>query len=77
MDHKISMDTVQRSDEYCYNALEHWDRLRDYVKYLEVEHDLKEKEYGIKWRCAFKEAILSSVPALRAKGLIHEDKPSH
>ena len=31
-----------------------WDKVLDNAKYLGVEHRHKEKEYGLKWRAAFK-----------------------
>lgn len=37
--------------------LEKWDSLIDNARYLGVEHRHKEKEYGIKWRTAYKEEL--------------------
>ena len=31
-----------------------WDKVLDNAKYLGVENRHKEKEYGLKWRAAFK-----------------------
>ena len=31
-----------------------WDKVMDNAKYLGDEHRYKEKEYGIKWRSAYK-----------------------
>ena len=33
---------------------ERWGKIIDNCRYLDVEHRHKEKEYGIKWRTAFK-----------------------
>ena len=33
---------------------ERWAKVTDNARYLSVEHRHKEKEYGIKWRTAFK-----------------------
>ena len=35
-------------------ANERWAKIIDNARYLDVEHRHKEKEYGIKWRTAFK-----------------------
>ena len=34
-----------------------WATVIDNVRYLDVEHRHKEKEYGIKWRAAFKSEL--------------------
>ena len=34
-----------------------WTRLYDNARYLAVEYRHKEKEYGFKWRQAFKEEV--------------------
>ena len=34
--------------------IERWAHVVDNARYLAVEHKHKEKEYGIKWRTAFK-----------------------
>ena len=39
------------------NMIYLWDKVLDNAKYLGVEHRYKEKEYGIKWRTAFKEVL--------------------
>ena len=38
-----------------------WAKLLDKARYLRSEHDLKEKEYGIPWRTAYKMAVISAV----------------
>ena len=44
-----------------------WATVVDNVRYLEVEHRHKEKEYGIKWRTAFKEELDKSYEELVGK----------
>ena len=44
-----------------------WATVVDNVRYLEVEHRHKEKEYGIKWRTAFKQELDKSYEELTAK----------
>ena len=39
--------------------VEQWARIVDSARYLAVEHKHKEKEYGIKWRTAFKSELES------------------
>ena len=41
-----------------------WNKLYDKARYLKSEHDLKEKEYGIPWRSAYKTALVTSVHEL-------------
>ena len=35
-----------------------WAKVYDKARYLKSEHDLKEKEYGIPWRSAYKAVII-------------------
>ena len=44
-----------------------WARVIDNVRYLEVEHRHKEKEYGIKWRTAYKIELEKELDKLVAK----------
>ena len=39
---------------------------------MQSEHDLKEKEYGIPWRSAYKAAIIAAINDLEAKKLVTE-----
>ena len=41
-----------------------WAKLYDRARYLKSEHDLKEREYGIPWRSAYKQTVLNSVAEL-------------
>ena len=43
-----------------------WYKLYDKARYLKTEHDLKEREYGIPWRSAYKETIIKSVAELES-----------
>ncbi len=47
-----------------------WRKLTDRARYLESEHNFKEKEYGIPWRTAFKEIIIQSIMDLEKKSLV-------
>ncbi len=49
-----------------------WAKIFDKSKYLKSEHDLKEKEYGIPWRSAYKTVILSIVLDLEKAKLVNE-----
>jgi hypothetical protein len=49
-----------------------WAKIYDKAHYLQSEHDLKEKEYGIPWRSAYKAAIIAAVAELEHKKLVTE-----
>ena len=48
------MTTVRDKDPKTNALLLKWDKVMDNAKYLGDEHRYKEKEYGIKWRSAYK-----------------------
>ena len=54
------------------DILGQWSKIFDKAKYLKSEHDLKEKEYGIPWRSAYKTVILSIVLDLEKVKLVNE-----
>ena len=47
---KLTLEDQMKLDAMVKN----WNSLMDNAKYLGVEHRHKIKEYGIKWRSAFK-----------------------
>ena len=47
---EIDSGTEKKMNVLC----DRWATVVDNIKYLDVEHRHKEKEYGIKWRAAFK-----------------------
>ena len=49
-----------------------WTKLYDKARYLKSEHDLKEKEYGIPWRTAYKTAVISAVNELEKAKICNE-----
>ena len=49
-----------------------WAKVYDKAHYLQSEHDLKEKEYGIPWRSAYKAAMVAAVGDLEQKKLVTE-----
>ena len=49
-----------------------WAKVYDKAHYLQSEHDLKEKEYGIPWRSAYKVAIIAAISELEQKKLVTE-----
>ena len=52
---KKSSKQLDPEVEKKMNALaERWAKVTDNSRYLSIEHRHKEKEYGIKWRTAFK-----------------------
>ena len=52
--------------------LKNWAKIYDKARYLKSEHDLKEKEYGIPWRSAYKAVILQIVHDLEKNKLVNE-----
>ena len=48
------MHNVRDKDPKTNELLIKWDKVWDNAKYLGTEHKFKEKEYGIKWRSAYK-----------------------
>ena len=54
----MSRKELDKETEEKMNAMhERWGRIIDNARYLDVEHRHKEKEYGIKWRTAFKHEL--------------------
>ena len=53
MTEDVTMERLTQIEEMIHL----WDKVLDNSKYLGVEHRYKEKEYGIKWRAAFKEIL--------------------
>ena len=49
-----------------------WAKVYDKARYLKSEHDLKEKEYGIPWRSAYKALIIQIVYDLEKNKLVNE-----
>ncbi len=49
-----------------------WAKVFDKAHYLQSEHDLKEKEYGIPWRSAYKAAMVAAVNHLESLKLVTE-----
>ena len=60
--------TLDPETEKKMNAYhERWGKIIDNARYLDVEHRHKEKEYGIKWRSAFKVELEKQFDALVMK----------
>ena len=53
-----------------------WAKLYDRARYLRSEHDLKEREYGIPWRSAYKETVMHSVAELE-KGKVCTERAAN
>ena len=53
--------------EKIQSQIHAWDKVVDNARYLGVEHRHKEKEYGIKWRTAFKSEMKTVFDAMIAK----------
>ena len=51
----------------CNHLLERWAKIIDHSRYVVYEHRFKEKEYGIKWRTAYKKELVRESNALREK----------
>ena len=49
---------MQKEQQHKIHLIhERWARVMDNASYIGVEHRHKEKEYGIKWRTAFKSQL--------------------
>ena len=64
------MELVHPSDAPGLQA--EWAKIYDKAHYLQSEHDLKEKEYGIPWRTAYKGVIIAAIQELEKKKLVNE-----
>ena len=56
-DNNIDKKTLVSIKSLCQDLLQRWIQLLDNATYMPGEHIQKEKEYGIKWRSAFKEEM--------------------
>ena len=61
------MTTVRDKDPKVNELLIKWDKVMDNAKYLGYEHRYKEKEYGIKWRSAYKRVMNAECDKLMKK----------
>ena len=63
---------VDKSSSDVKEIAHKWAKVFDKARYLKSEHDLKEKEYGIPWRSAYKAVIIQIVYDLEKNKLVNE-----
>ena len=54
---KIERDTLSDSRKLIQDLMQRWINLIDNATYMPCEHIQKEKEFGIRWRTAFKKGV--------------------
>ena len=63
---------VDKKPTEVKEIIHNWAKVYDKARYLKSEHDLKEKEYGIPWRSAYKAVIIQIILDLEKGKLVNE-----